>query len=347
MRRSAWTRSVAMLSLGGLGAGCASTAPPGGPLPVRNQHPAQLTVLHMDPAPATVLPAGHVVVRENLAYSSLWLRGSVGTRRFEMDGETLRAATRLQFGLGADLEFGLELPVAHTSGGFLDAFIIDYHSWFGFPDQGRDTNPRGDYAIGASRNGQSLWSVEADGLAFLDVPLQLTWTAVEPTAQRPGLALRGALELPTGDADRGYGSGGVDASLGMLLQHRTGPLEWYGHAQHTFASTPNATRRAGLTFADVTSLGGAVELPLGDTLAALVQVEWETSTLRELDIPVVSRDQLLLWVGGRLCVADEWNVEIGFGEDLQGLVSPDFTAWLSVAWKPGAGAARTPPPLPR
>jgi hypothetical protein len=316
-------------------------------MPVRNQHPAQLTVLHMDPAPATVLPAGQVVVRENLAYSSLWLRGSSGSRRFEMDAEYLRAATRFQLGLGENLEFGLELPVAHTSGGFLDSFIIDYHSWFGFPDQGRDTNPRGEYAIDASRNGQSLWSVEADGLALLDVPLQLTWTAVEPTAEHPGLALRGALELPTGDADRGYGSGGVDASLGVLLQHRTGPLVWYGHAQHTFASTPNATKRAGLTFADVTSLGGAVELPLGDTLAALVQVEWETSTLRQLDLAIVAREQLLLWVGGRWQLDPDWAVEIGFGEDLQGLVSPDFTAWLSVAWMPGAGAARTPPGLPR
>jgi len=316
-------------------------------MPTRNQHPAQLTVLHMDPAPVTVLPAGRIAVRENLAYSSLWLRGSAGTRRFEMDGEYLRAATRLQLGLGEGLEFGLELPVAHTSGGFLDAFIIDYHSWFGFPDQARDTSPRNEYAIGASRNGQSMWSVDRDGFAWLDVPLQLTWTVVEPAEHRPGLALRGAVELPTGDADRGYGSGGVDASLGMLVQHRTGPLAWYGHAQHTFASTPRATRRAGLTFADVSSLGGAVELPLGDTLAALVQVEWETSTLRNLDTPVVSRDQLLLWVGGRLQLDSAWAVEVGFGEDLQGLVSPDFTAWLSVAWMPGGRAAVARPYLPR
>lgn len=312
-------------------------------MPTRNQHPAQLTVLHMDPAPVTVLPAGRIAVRENLAYSSLWLRGSAGTRRFEMDGEYLRAATRLQLGLGEGLEFGVELPVAHTSGGFLDAFVIDYHSWFGFPDQARDTSPRNEYAIGASRNGQSLWSVDEDGFAWLDVPLQLTWTVVEPAEHRPGLALRGAVELPTGDADRGYGSGGVDASLGMLVQHRTGPLSWYGHVQHTFASTPRATRRAGLTFADVSSLGGAVELPLGDTLAALVQVEWETSTLRNLDAPVVSRDQLQLWVGGRLQLDSAWAVEVGFGEDLQGLVSPDFTAWLSVAWMPGGRAAAARP----
>lgn len=316
-------------------------------MPTRNQHPAQLTVLHMDPAPANVLPAGQIAVRENLAYSSLWLRGGTAARQFEMDAESLRAATRLQLGLGAGLEFGVELPVAHTSGGFLDAFVIDYHSWFGFPDQARDTSPRNDFAIAARQNGQELWGVDADGFAWLDVPLQLTWQVVEAAENRPGLAVRGALELPTGDADRGYGSGGVDASVGMLLQHRTGPLAWYGHAQHTFASTPRATKRAGLTFADVTSLGGAVELPLGESLSALVQVEWETSTLRNFDLPVVSRDQLLLWVGGRLHLDSAWAVEIAFGEDLQGLVSPDFTAWLSVAWLPGARAANAPPALPR
>ena len=39
-------------------------------------------------------------------------------------------------GLGDGLEFGFELPFAHTSGGFLDRFLIDYHDALGLPDQG-------------------------------------------------------------------------------------------------------------------------------------------------------------------------------------------------------------------
>lgn len=328
----------------GFAAGCATRPVHDGPLPVRNQHPAQLTVLHLDPARAGVLAPGAVQVRENLAYTSLWLRGSAPGRTYEMDGETLRAATNLQVGLGSGWQAGIELPVAHTSGGFLDGFVIGYHEVFGFPDQARDVAERNRFAIAARENGRDVWSVERSDLELLDVPLMLTWQVLERTGTQPGLALRGGVELPTGDAGRGYGNGGLDVSLGVLLEQHTGPIAWYGHAQHTLAATPNQTQRAGRSFADVTSLGLAAELPLSDVLQALVQVEWETSTLRELAFPAVARDQLLLWVGGRWWPSDDWAVEVGLGEDLQGLVSPDFTAWLGVVWMPGRAM---PPQLPR
>jgi len=319
--------------------GCVTRPAHDGPMPVRNQHPAQLTVLHLDPAAAHVLANGAVQVRQNLAYTSLWLRGTAPGRTYEMDGETLRAATGVQVGLGSGLQAGFELPVVHTSGGFLDGFVIDYHQLFGFPDQARDQAARDQFSIAARENGQTVWSVERSDVELMDVPLSLTWQALERTAERPGLALRGGVELPTGDAAAGYGNGGVDASLGLLLEYHTGPVAWYGHAQHTLAATPNQTRRRGRSFADVSSLGLAAELPLADALQVLAQVEWETSTLRELGFPAEARDQLLLWVGGRWWPSDDWAVEIGFGEDLQGLVSPDFTVWLAVVWQPGRTTA--------
>jgi hypothetical protein len=80
-------------------------------------------------------------------------------------------------------------------------------------------------------------------------------------------------------------------------------------------------------------------LPLTESLHVLVQVELETSPLRRLGPNVASREQLLLWVGSRYQVAPEWSMEMGFGEDLRGLASPDFTVWLGVTWKPGVGGS--------
>jgi Protein of unknown function (DUF3187) len=320
----------------GLGAAACTTNPAaGGPLPVRNQHPAQLTVLHQAPASARVLAAGRAAARVDAAYTSLFLRGSRGGDSFTMDGEYLRVANRLRAGLGAGLELGLELPVAHASGGFLDSFLIDYHEWFGFPDQNRSTTPRDRFEVRAIDNGNTVFELDRHGVELLDVPLQLTWQLLAATADRPGLAVRGAVELPTGDDERGYGNGQVDYGIGLLAEHRTGAVAWYGHLQHTFAGTPGPARRLGFDFADVTSMGLASELPLTADLAALVQVEWETSTLRALDLAVATREHLLLWVGGRWQAGADWSVEVGFGEDLQSLVSPDFTAWLGVVWLPG------------
>jgi hypothetical protein len=306
-------------------------------MPVRNQHPAQLTVLHLPPAAVTVLPPGTAAARVDAAYSSLWLNGSgSGGRSWSMDGEYLRTALGARIGLGADLELGVELPFAHTSGGFLDSFIIGYHDTFGFSDQNRSITAKDQFGIQARRGGATVWQVDHAGCELLDVPLSLTWQASDP-ARGLGVALRGGVELPTGDDARGYGSGQTETSLGALLEHHALGCGFYGHLQHTLAGTPGQSRAAGFHFADVTSAGLGVEAPLADGVGALVQVEWETSTLRELDIRVTRREQWLLWVGLRLTVRSDCDLELGFGEDLQGLVSPDFTAWLAMSWHPGAG----------
>lgn len=317
---------------------------------MRNQHPAQLTVLHLPPAATRVQPAGELQVRADAAYSSLWLLGQSATTNssWRMDGEILRVATSLRAGLGAGLELGLELPVAHTSGGFLDAFLIDYHETLGLPDQARDSNPRNEFEVAARRNGNVAWSVERDSFEWLDVPLWLTWQLREPGDGRPGLAARGGAELPTGDAERGYGSGTVEPGLGLLGELPLGGVDLTAHVQHSWAGTPAPAKRGGLEFADVTSLGCGCELPLTGSLHALVQVEWETSTLRRLGVPSAAREQFLLWVGGRYELADGLGLEVGFGEDLQGLASPDFTAWLSIVWNPAGRRSgqrqATPPP---
>lgn len=323
---------------------CVATPDWQGPLPVRNQHPAQLTVMHMPPAATAMLPAGAVQARLDAAYSSLFLSGQDGNRSWHMDGEYLRAATSLRLGLGGGCELAAEVPIAHTSGGFLDAFLIDYHETFGLPDQGRDTAPKNEFEIAARQSGQTVWSVDADGAELLDVPLYATVQLLAPALDRLGLAVRGGVEFPTGDDERGYGSGEIEPGCGALLEYRTGSVAFYGHAQYTWAGTPAPAQRAGLPFADVVSLGAGAELPLTAELHALVQVEWENSTLRHFGLRTTDRDQILLWVGGRWFPIRQLGFEVGLGEDLQGLASPDFTAWFGMVWNPGAGR---PADLPR
>lgn len=328
--------SVAIVWLPWLAAAGCVTAPRfSGPLPVRNQHPAQLTVQHMRPAPATVLPAGEHRARFDAAYSSLFLNGIALGRSFVMDGEYLRFGPSLAVGLGRGLELSAELPFAHTTGGFLDSFLIEYHDVFGFPDQNRENVPNDRFHVLATQNGQSVWGVREGGVELLDVPLSLTWQLTDVAECGAGLAVRAGLELPTGDQDRGYGNGEVDWTAGLLFETHWRDVAFYGHAQHTFAGTPDNAAAGGLEFADVTSVGVAAELPLTRCLHAFTQVEFETSTLRNLDLRATEREQVLAWLGARWVVADRYGVELAFGEDLRGFVSPDFTAWIgftTLAW---------------
>lgn len=315
-------------------AGCVARPAWQGPLPVRNQHPAQLTVMHMAPAPAAVLTEGAIAARLDTAYSSLFLDGANDDATFFMDGEYLRVAAGLRVGLGAGIELGMELPFAHTSGGFLDSFIIDYHDAFGLPDQDRKGYPRDEFRIVATRGADEVFRVERDSLELLDMPLQVSVQVVDPAVEDVGVQLRAGVELPTGDDERGYGSGEIDSSVGAVIEYRLAAVALYGHVQHTFAGTPDPAARIGFRFADVTSAGLAAELPLASDLHAFVQIEWETSTLRELGLDVVAREQVLMWLGGRWQATPHVGLEVGLGEDLQSLVSPDFTAWLGMVWMP-------------
>lgn len=324
-----------VLTLAALAA-CAAPSAQGGPLPVRNQHPSQLLVQSMTPHKAAAAPKGEVNLRGEAGYSNLFLAGAGGADTFRMDGEYLRAVAAAEIGLGRGFELGIELPVAHTSGGFLDSFIIDYHDFFGLPEQDRTLVPKDQFAIRATRNGNPVWEVDAASFEFLDVPVTLLWSPTEDRSQPGfGYAVRGGFELPVGDEDSGYGNGELDWSLGVLGEYRGERASWYGHLQHTLAGTPSQVRAAGLRFEDVTAAGLGAELPMTADLALLVQAAWETSALRSVQTPETTREQMLLWVGARWMVGTATAVEVAFGEDLIANASPDFTAWLGFAWTPG------------
>ncbi|MCA8973150.1 MAG: DUF3187 family protein, partial [Planctomycetes bacterium] len=194
----------------------------------------------------------------------------------------------------------------------------------------RDTVARDQLDVDASENGTSVFAVEPGGLELMDLPLTLTWNLTAPRSGL-GLALRGGVELPTGDESRGYGNGGLDGSIGVLLEHDLEAARCYGHLQHTFAGSRRPRPGTTFEFADVSSAALGIEVALTDNLCGFVQAEYETSTLRPLDIPNVAREQMLIWVGGRYRVLDGSAIEFALGEDLKGHVSPDFTAWLSFA----------------
>jgi len=317
-----------------LGAGCASAPPDGGPIPLRNQHPVQLTVQHLDPVRAETVPAGEARLRSTLAYSSMFLASSSLGSSFTMDGELLRAAVRATVGLGDRFDLTLELPVLYGSGGFLDGFLVGYHDALQLPDQGRTGVPRDRFQVSALYQGQEIYHLQDNEPLLGDVPISVGWSVTSPQGDCPGLLLRAGLELPTGDPERGSGNGQLDAALGVASSWPLSFGSLHGFAQHSFAGTPPAARRLGLDYRDVSSAGLAVEFGLTDDLSALVQSEWETSTLAQLGLGSATGDQWLLWLGGRLLLRPDLHLEVAIGEDLQGFASSDVTFWLSMAWSP-------------
>ncbi|MEZ5967304.1 MAG: DUF3187 family protein [Planctomycetota bacterium] len=323
------------VSLFGLLAGCGTLPPGAGPLPVRNQHPAQLLAAHPDPVPAQVLPGGVALLRFDNAYTSLWLISDNGPTRNSLflDGETWRTALDLRVGLGQGLELEAELPFGYASGGFLDSFVIGWHDLFGFPDQGRRDNERDAFAVEADRLGEAALSVEPHRFQIADTPLGLRARLLgDDTA---ALAVRAVVELPTGDEEAGFGNGGVDVAVGLVGDVRVGDLSLFAHGHHTFVHTSAPARRAGLALRDVTAVGAGGILQVAPWLSLLLQTQWETSVLRDLAIARAANEQWLLWAGFRVACSEHTFLELALGEDIGAYVSPDFTLWASFGGQVG------------
>jgi len=231
------------------------------------------------------------------------------------------------------------VPVLHTTGGFLDSFLIDYHDAFGFPDQGRSSTARNRFEVFAETNGQRVYELRDEGVMLGDVPLE---TAIELVPVRraadgsgsPGLSARFGVELPVGDEAAGASNGQTDYAAGLCA---TWPLSFgavHAEAQHAWAGSPAIARSQGFEFADVTAGSVTFEAqPLVD-VGLLAQATWETATLERLDLDRASKDTVLLWLGARIRLEGNLFVEVSFGEDLSEYIAPDFTAWLSMAWLP-------------
>lgn len=313
-----------------------------GPIAARNQHPAQLVVGRLRPRSSAAVPSGAAEVDLSAAYTSLFLGGQAGLDTFRMDGEYLRTSLATRVGIGGGFDLEIEIPVAHATGGFLDDFVIGWHDVFGFPDQGRDKAVRDGFEVLATRNGQTVFEVEENGLHLLDVPVVLGYEVLPPVDAQPGLHVRGGVELPTGDADAGYGSGGADWMVGVSTELRTGPVAWNLHVDHTFTGDASRARRAGAPLQDVTSGGLGLEWVVAPEWTWLAQVEYDRSALRQLSLKRTSDDQWLLWLASRFRLGDRVGLEIGFGEDLSQFIAPDFSAWLSIQYRfgPRAGSNR-------
>jgi hypothetical protein len=222
--RRAAPRALVVAALLGATCGAASAGEAAvGPAPFATRDLDPFILVYGLPPPDAVelTPPGQVGVRAVLDVANSFRLANGAEESITLDGETWRLSLSARHGITAWLEAGLELPLLFLGGGVLDPVIAGWHELWGMGSHGRDEAPTGRLDYSYRDRGQELVAVRAPQRGIGDVRLFGAVTLFRPEDGAREVALRGSLELPTGDAARLLGSGSVDAALSVDVVERS------------------------------------------------------------------------------------------------------------------------------
>jgi len=296
-----------------------------GPIPSRTLEPVKLTYLAFLPRRAATLPEKATEVSVLSAYGNIYESAQEGGDLVDFDGEIWRTSLNLRQGLGPSADLEIVLPVVYATSGFLDGFIEDYHSFFGFPNGGRDDSPENGYDMVAQKNGTEAYHLEGNEVGFGDVPIVLTVAVQEEGPTRPALALRGGIELPTGSETDGFGNGKVDYGLGFLAERSYGRWTATGAVDWVDTQSSDSFEQADVEANDGFDVQGGVEYRWNDDLSLLLGSVYTTSPTDDIDLEEISGEMLSLDLGVAWDVGKGSRMLFVFSEDLITQSAPDFT----------------------
>ena len=248
-----------------------------------------------------------------------------------LDGETVRLALDLRYGLWDNWEVQLEVPWLDHSGGELDRLIDDWHDLWGMPDGGRDSVERDllDYHYVTPAFGAQLRD-DSSGLG--DISLVLNHAVYRRDNAVVSLGL--GYKFGTGDEDDFLGSGADDVYLALRFsgEHLSDlPLTWHGQVGYLRAGESDLwedVQDQNLWFA-----GLAVDWKLSDSWSLLAQLDGHAGPL-DSDLKQVGGEAYLATVGARWRFADSWSLEANSVEDIRVETAPDITFQASMRYAP-------------
>ena len=320
-----------VLVLAGLAGPVAAHAGIADPLYVKNLNPVSGLFGLPSQRSADTASAGKLGAAVHTAIANHFALDSDRDEFLNLDGETLRMALDLRYGLGQNWELQLEVPWLDHSGGELDQFIDDWHDFWGMPDGGRDNVERDllDYHYVTPDFDLQLLD-DSSGLG--DISLALSHAFYRRDNAVVSLAL--GSKFGTGDEDDFLGSGADDVYLALRFsgEHLSDlPLTWHGQVGYLRAGESDLwedVQDQNLWFA-----GLAVDWRLSDRWSLIAQLDGHAGPL-DSDLKQEGGQAYLATLGARWRFAESWSVEANLVEDIRVETAPDITFQASLRYTP-------------
>ncbi|MBN2491516.1 MAG: DUF3187 family protein [Planctomycetes bacterium] len=307
---------------------------PYGPAPHRSLHPLLMAFLDFEQRGARTAAAGRAHLEFGVSYTSMYQSSASpdGQSVALFDGEWARPELDFRFGLTDRLEFFAAVPFLYTTSGFLDSFVETYHDAFRLSQGNRDLAPSNRFGVRLVYDGKTIYALAEDRFGLGDIPIGLALSLVEeaPDSIWPGLLARGAVELPTGSARRGFGNGKYDLGVGLVAEKTIGILTVAAGADYTWIRRPDSMKGSGAGLEDLVGAFVSGEVRLGQGLSALAALDYLSQPLSGVPLRAARRDQLMLSLGGAIELGHGTRLRVDFIEDIIQDVSPDFSLRLGL-----------------
>jgi len=302
-----------------------------GPLHVQNRYPLYLMFLTPEPDTPKLIEPGQWQVSLTADYTSVYINEQSSDWSVLMDMEMIILDLGLTYGLTPHVNLALTVPWISMQAGFLDGPLGTYHEIFGFPDYGRPDRPENEYGYHMVVNNEDWVDGQSGGLHLGETVIAAKLDLIG-TERSQGFAssLSAALKVPTGDVEKGFGSGRHDQFLVLLNRYRLSPISLYLNPGYVWLSDPDS-KDADIQVDDMVTLFVGLEWEVFQNLSGISQLNYMTSPLSHTRIPQLDQDSLELVLG--LCYSPYEHVvlEAAFSENLT-RSAPDFTLHGGLRW---------------
>ena len=326
-----------------LGASCASLVPElphgdparevvRGPIPTRIMQPAGMIFPIPRPRRAKALAAGERSVRPDITYASIFESRGRGGSAARFDGEIARASARLAFGIGDGAEITVEPQLLFGTSGALDEIVNDFHELTGFAGGGRGLYENDQYQMSLVKNGVTAYELQEDQILLGDLPVSWVQEIRREDQNGPAVSTRLTVELPTGDEDRGSGSGGIDVGAGVLLERSVGRWTFTGGVDGMQASQPSRFRDADVGVRTLLLASGGVEYRWSRKMSLLAQAVLQMPLTRDLPFEEIDREILDLGFGVSRDLGDATRLVLSFHEDAVAASGPDLSLYAGLVF---------------
>ena len=278
---------------------------------------------------AQLTASGQAAIGLQIDIANNFTDNDKGGESIFIDGETHRANIQFRYGLSDTIELGLDVPyLSHDSGG-LDSVIEDWHDLWGLPDGDRPKFPRDQFQFSYQKNGETLSSVTQSNNGIGDVSLSMAYQLAASTTRQ--WALRGAIKLPTGDAEDLHGSESTDVSLGVNVSDQ-GLLGNYNISLHGSAGVLwmesgevlDQLREDWVIYGSST-----LSWQANDVVSLKLQLDAH-SAFYDSALTELGEDSVQLIMGGGIRLSEKWLLDLAISEDIAVDTAPDVVFHIGI-----------------